>query len=185
MASKLATLLLCLMTLSASLAGAEPPAPSVDSELELLFQRTKGLSFNVYGKSLEQGLRELRNPPGARAACLYILAIVNGDTKAFAALAASKGIRVVDTVKKKRRTVANADVEREAAKLDTFGRPSFLGVMNEGAEVAPAKQDWGVTLNKKGKLVIAANGAFAEAVLAKEADGHFAIEQITISTNDD
>jgi hypothetical protein len=172
--------LLLILGLSAPGRLAAAPAP----ELKALLAKTEGLRSNQYQRTLDDTIRDLKDDAAEEAACALILAVVEGDVAAFMRLVPEKGLRVFDENKKRRSTSKRADVEKQAASLDEQGRPRFVGLLNEAADVLPRELSWGVEL-RKGRLRIAANGAFAWADLRKVADGRFLLEQITISANND
>jgi hypothetical protein len=165
-----------------SIARAEAPAPA---DLEALLKRTTAIDGGAYKQNLEQTIRKLKDVNAQHAAASYVLAICDGDTKAFSNMVPDGGIVLEDRIHKKKSKLTRDKVAAQAAALDQYKRPSFLGVMGDAAELEPAKSSWSAEITKKNGLEISANGANAWATLKKQPDGTWRIASITLSQNDD
>jgi len=161
-------------------ASAVAPTPDDDA----LLARLGALDSDVLGKTLAEVIRGLKTPEQRRAACVYVLAIVDGDVGSFMSLVPEKGLVIEKQETKTKEKVSWAEMQRRARARDPYGRPRFADVMNEIADGEPKNHQWGVQL-VRGRLEISANGAFAWATLGKAPDGRFMLERITLSFNDD
>lgn len=83
-----------------------------------------------------------------------------------------------------RRTLSLVEVQKRALPGKSGKRPEFLGVMADVASLNPKDLDWHVD-ESRGRIRVAANGAFAWDWLSKTNDGAFLISEIYIAVNND
>jgi hypothetical protein len=183
-ALSLSTLPQVLAAGQGSPASGPAAVPSAEPTVEELIAKLDGLQSNVYGRTLAEVIRDLKNPEQQRAACIYIRALAHGDVAAFLGLVPEKGLLLDNQQTKKKEKLSRAEVGKRAALTDEHKRPVFLGVLNEVASEDPKILNWNVDV-RKGRLTVSANGAFAWATLSKGAGDRYFIEKITISFNND
>jgi hypothetical protein len=187
----LGTLLSLPLPATATAAEAKPAAPtpvaptaSTEPDLETLIAKLAGLSANSVDHTLQQGIRDLKDPEIERAACIYIRAIADGNVAAFMSLVPDKGLVLENENTNKKEKLPRVEVAKRATARTEFGRPAFLGVMNDMASEDPKSVSW-IVDRAKDVLRLSANGAFAWATLSRGADGRYLIKRITISANND
>jgi hypothetical protein len=167
--------------------GRPVASPLVPLDTEALLKRMKGLKGGHYGQTLEQAVRELKEPAGQRAVCLYILALVEGDVPAFMTLVPAQGVdwrKDFYDAKPVRKKLSKAEVEKRSLPAQPGGRPEFVGLFGDVSSIPPRQIDWNLSENR-GRIQVAANGAFACAYLSKTKDGSYLISKIDISINND